>query len=66
VIARGLGCFLAIERAFTRKYADHIIGNGKDRYLGYESIRKLLTSGQVTQLDILMSDLGMSAPIKED
>ena len=66
VIARGLGRYLAIERAFTNEYSDHIDGKGDDRYLGYESIRKLLTSSQVTQLDILMSDLGMSAQIMED
>jgi hypothetical protein len=66
VIARGLGLYLAIERVFTNKHTDHILGKGDDRYLGYESIRKLLTSGQVAQLDILMSDLGMSTPIKDN
>ncbi len=63
VIARGLGHYLAIERIFTRKYADHIIGEGKDKYLGYESIKKLLKSNEAQQLDSLLSDLGMTADV---
>jgi hypothetical protein len=63
VIARGLGQCLAIERAFTLKYADHIIGEGKDKYLGYKSIKKLLKTHEVQQLDSLMSDLGMTTDV---
>ena len=59
VIERGLGVYLAVERVILDKYSDHIIGNGKDRYLGYNSIRSLLASHQIQQLDLLMSDLGM-------
>ncbi|MCK4567959.1 MAG: helix-turn-helix domain-containing protein, partial [Candidatus Thorarchaeota archaeon] len=59
VIARELGYYLAIERAFTRNYADHIIREGEDRYLGYTSIRKLLKAHEVQQLDSLMSDFGL-------
>ncbi len=59
VIKRGLGVYLAVERVIVNKYSDHIIGKGKDRYLGYNSIRSLLTSHQIQQLDLLMSDLGM-------
>ena len=57
VIERGLGLYLAIERIFTNKGADHIVREGEDRYLGYASIRKILTAHEVHQLDILMSDL---------
>ncbi|MHA2024311.1 MAG: hypothetical protein ACW98U_00300 [Candidatus Thorarchaeota archaeon] len=61
VIARGLGHYLAIERAFTNKYTDHVLRNGEDRYLGYSSIRKLLRSKKVKLLDQLMSNLGIVA-----
>jgi len=62
VIERGLGHFLAIERAFTKKYADHVLREDEDRYLGYSSIKKLLKSRQRKQLASLMTEHG----IKED
>ena len=49
VIARGLGHYLAIERAFTNKY------------FGYTSIRKMLKSHLVKQLDKLMSESNVYA-----
>ena len=59
VIARGLGHYLAVERAFTNKHSDHVLREGEDRYLGYASIRKLLKFQEVQQLDSLMSDFGL-------
>ncbi|MHA2143318.1 MAG: hypothetical protein ACXADF_17710 [Candidatus Thorarchaeota archaeon] len=59
VIKRGLGHYLAIERAVTKKFTDHILKDGKDRYLAYSSIRNRLKSHQLEQLDRLISDLGM-------
>lgn len=56
VIARRLGHYLAIERALTNMSSDHILRDGEDRYLGYESIRKGLNSHQIKQLDRLMSE----------
>ena len=61
VIARGLGHYLAIERAFTNKYSDHVLREGEDRYLGYTSIRKMLKSHLVKQLDKLMSESNVYA-----
>jgi len=66
VIDRGLGPYLAIERLFTQKHFDHILLEGEDRYLGFMSIRKLLSSDDVHQLETLMSDLGMKPPIREE
>jgi hypothetical protein len=57
VIARGLGSYLAVERILAGKYEDHIISRGKDRYLGYRTIRNLLTSQEIQNLDILMSKM---------
>ncbi|MFX1483753.1 MAG: hypothetical protein ACFFCP_11275 [Promethearchaeota archaeon] len=56
VIRRGLGTYLAVERLLSGKYDDHIIGK-KDRYLGYRTIRKHLTSYELQQLDQLMSSM---------
>ncbi|MFW9983073.1 MAG: hypothetical protein ACFFE3_14310, partial [Candidatus Thorarchaeota archaeon] len=56
-ISRGLGSYLAVERLFAGKYEDHIISRGKDRYLGYRSIRTRLTKLEIQNLDILMSKL---------
>ncbi|MGY5880409.1 MAG: hypothetical protein RTV31_09160 [Candidatus Thorarchaeota archaeon] len=66
VISRGLGHYLAIERAFTKNYSDHILKEGEDRYLGYTSIRKLLKSKDVKKLDRLMLDLGIVADIEKN
>ncbi len=57
VIARGLGSYLAVERILAGKYEDHIVSRGKDRYLGYRTIRNLLTSKEIQNLDILMSKM---------
>lgn len=54
VIGRGLGVYLGFERVTSDRYGDVIIKNGRDRYLGYESIRKQLDKYQKTQLDRLM------------
>ena len=59
--ARGQGHYLAIERAFTNKYSDHVLRDGADRYLGYTSICKLLKFQEVQQLDSLISDIGIVA-----
>lgn len=57
VITRGLGSYLAVERLLAGKYEDHIIRQGKDRYLGYRSIRAVLTSQEIQNLDRLMSEM---------
>ena len=58
-IRRGLGPYLAIERLYTGKYEDHVIRRGKDRYLGYKSIRSQLTELEVQQVDSLLSEVGI-------
>lgn len=63
VISRGLGPYLAIERLFAGKYNDHIIGSGRDRYLGYRSIRNQLTSLETQQLNTLLTKIQL-APAK--
>ncbi|MHA2424783.1 MAG: hypothetical protein ACXAEF_08350 [Candidatus Thorarchaeota archaeon] len=59
VIERGLGVYLAVERIIADKYADHVVTRGRDRYLGYGTIREDLTSHEIKQLDKLLSDLGL-------
>ena len=56
-VERGFGPFLGVERLFAGKYEDHIIRKGKDRYLGYRSIRQLLTDSEVIHLDALLAEL---------
>ena len=58
-IIRGLGPYLAVERLFAGKYDDHVIRSGKDRYLGYRSIRAQLTHLESHQLDLLLSSIGL-------
>jgi hypothetical protein len=58
-ISRGFGPYLAVERVFAGKYEDHVIRRGKDRYLGYRSIRAQLTHLERHQLDVLLSDIGL-------
>ncbi|MFX1560304.1 MAG: hypothetical protein ACFFBL_06935, partial [Promethearchaeota archaeon] len=58
-ISRGFGPYLAIERVFTGKFEDHLIRRGKDRYLGYRSIREQLTSLECRQLDEVLSKIGL-------
>ncbi len=57
VIDRGLGPYLAAERATTGKYDDYIIGRGRDRYLGYRTIRGHLLGLELTQLDALLHEM---------
>jgi hypothetical protein len=59
VITRGFGPYLAIERVYTGKFEDHIIHSGKDRYLGYRSIREQLTKLESQQLDKVLSMIGL-------
>jgi hypothetical protein len=59
VVSRGLGPYLAVERSLTGIYEDHVIYRGKDRYLGYRTIRNLLTQREVRDLDVLMSDMNL-------
>jgi len=56
-INRGFGPYLGVERLFAGKYEDHIIRKGKDRYLGYRSIRQLLNDNELKHLDALLSQL---------
>lgn len=58
-ISRGFGPYLAVERLFAGKYEDHVIRRGKDRYLGYRSIRAQLTHLESWQLDVLLSEIGL-------
>jgi len=58
-VSRGFGSYLAVERLFAGKYEDHVIQNGKDRYLGYRSIRAQLTYLEGQQLDMLLSEIGL-------
>ncbi|MFW9803563.1 MAG: hypothetical protein ACFFFC_12960 [Candidatus Thorarchaeota archaeon] len=55
-ISRGLGHYLAVERAFVNKYKDHVIEKGKDRYLGFQSIRELLNDHEGRVLEQLLED----------
>jgi hypothetical protein len=57
VIDRGLGVYLAAERLTTGRYLDQVTGRGKDRYLGYQSVRERLTGHETRQLDRLLDDL---------
>ena len=56
-VKRGFGPYLGIERLVSGKYEDHIIRRGKDRYLGYRSIRKLLNNNELMHLDVLLTQL---------
>jgi hypothetical protein len=62
-ISRGFGPYLAVERLLAGKYEDHVIRRGKDRYLGYRTIRGHLTHLEGQQLDGLLSEIGL-IPIK--
>ena len=56
-INRGMGIYLAIERILAGKYEDHLIKRGKDRYLGYSSIRTYLFKDELEQLDRLLVEM---------
>ncbi len=56
-IERGFGPYLGVERILAGKYEDHTIRNGKDRYLGYRSIRKDLSANELKHLDRLLVQL---------
>lgn len=56
-VGRGFGPYLGLERLFAGKYEDHIIRRGKDRYLGYRSIRNLLNENEMTHLNALLTQL---------
>ncbi|MHA1939376.1 MAG: hypothetical protein ACXABV_10675 [Candidatus Thorarchaeota archaeon] len=64
VIDRGLGHYLAVERAFVNKYDDHSISRGKDRYLGFQSVRKLLNGHEERIMENLLEDFRI-LPSKE-
>ncbi|MHA2361509.1 MAG: hypothetical protein ACXAB6_06230, partial [Candidatus Thorarchaeota archaeon] len=64
-IDRGLGPYLAIERIFAGKYLDHIVSKKRDKYLGYASIRDLLTSDESNQLNKLLRYLRLCHPTKD-
>jgi len=57
VIRRGLGPYLAVERAMTDKHEDSVISRGKDKYLGYKSIRANLNEEELIQLDALLQEM---------
>jgi hypothetical protein len=54
VIMRGLGVYLAFERVSTGRYDDHLVNRRRDRYLGYETIRRQINDFKKKQLDKLM------------
>ncbi|MFW9887860.1 MAG: hypothetical protein ACFFER_06745 [Candidatus Thorarchaeota archaeon] len=56
VIDRGLGHYLATERAYVNKYEDHTVRGCKDRYLGFQSIRELLNEHEKGMLEKLLED----------
>ena len=57
VIGRGLGVYLAVERILAGKYEDHHIKRRADRYLGYRTIRRHLSSTETVQLDRLLREM---------
>jgi hypothetical protein len=63
-LERGFGPYLCVERLFAGKYEDHIINRGKDRYLGYRTIRGLLNEIELNHLDKLLIQLHL-IPSKE-
>ena len=56
-ISRGFGPYLAVERLFAGKYEDYVISRGRDRYMGYASVRRSLTQIEIQQLDKLLAEL---------
>ncbi len=66
VIRRGLGPYLAVERAMSGKYEDFIISRGNDMYLGYRSIWSHLNEEEDSQLDALLQELRLIPQRKKD
>lgn len=56
-VERGFGPYLGVERLLAGKYEDHIVRSGKDRYLGYRSIRELLNENELIHLNALLTQL---------
>jgi len=63
-VKRGFGPYLGVERLLAGKYEDHIIRKGKDRYLGYRSIRRLLNDNELNHLDALLTQLRLVPSMK--
>ncbi|MHA1654368.1 MAG: hypothetical protein ACTSYX_11955 [Candidatus Thorarchaeota archaeon] len=53
---RGLGVYVAFERAFIGRFRDQSIRGKQDRYLGYVSLRKRLSAAELSALDQLLGD----------
>jgi hypothetical protein len=64
VINRGLGHYLAVERAFVNKHHDHSISRSKDRYLGFQSVMELLNDHEHRIMENLLEDFKI-IPSKE-
>lgn len=60
VIKRGLGHYLAAERAFVGKYEDHRLARGKDMYLGFQTIHDLLNLHEQKLLRYLLDDFNIT------
>lgn len=63
-IERGLGPYLAAERAIAGKFEDHIINHGKDMYLGYRTVRSFLVGLESQQLDALLREMRLIPDMK--
>ena len=59
VIARGLGVYLAFERAFVGRFLDDPLKRSGDRYLGYSSIRQTLQPHNLKDLDHMLRDFSL-------
>ena len=65
-IERGFGPYLGVERLLAGKYDDHVIRKGKDRYLGYGSIRQLLNENELKHLDALLTQMRLIPSRKKE
>lgn len=65
-VKRGFGPYLGVERLLAGKYEDHIVRRGKDRYLGYRSIRKLLNENELIHLNALLAQLKLIPSMKTE
>lgn len=61
VVARGLGVYLAVERFYSGVLFDMVMEDDRDRYLGYDSLRKQLVNDELQQLDEIISNLGLES-----